>query len=310
MRQEIKTPYISRFSVATLVIFLVTACGGSGDNSASPPPPPPANTAPTADAGSVQNVISGEIVILSGSGSDVEAGSLSYDWVQTAGPLVILLDASTPQPSLIAPYTGDETYEFELIVTDSGGLSASSTTSVSVTVGIVGCTVDAPPATFGLDSFHAKYCDANGIPVTSSIDVADRALEDVAEETRRMTSMRPDVLLAAVNSGLRIVIRAEGEVLTDIPELADLYQRFPGTDFDASLESEPCRASRYRRPPKRTYFAGIVPAILTTASVCIFMNCFTLLRTWVLSSLTRPGIRERRIFIIRLYPVAYGQEPT
>lgn len=227
--------FVSNVIVLVAWAILIAACGGGGGD-ASPvstaPPPPPPNMAPMSDAGPDQSVISGDFVTLSGSGSDPEGGNLTYSWSQTAGPNVVLLNPSSSQPRFIAPYTGNDSYGFELTVTDQGGLTAVDSTTVSVSFGITGCTVTAPPSELGLDPFHAKYCDANGIPVTSSSNVADSALEDVALETRQMTSMRPDVLVEAIQNGLRIVIRAEGEVLTDIPEYADLYQRFPGTDFD------------------------------------------------------------------------------
>lgn len=235
MRWNPKSTIAMRVTATTVISLFMSACGGGGGGSgtAVSPPPPPANSAPSSDAGPDQSVISGEFVTLNGSGSDPEGGNLTYSWIQSSGPSVMLLNSSSSQPRMIAPYTGNDSYDFELTVTDQGGLTATDSTSVSVTFGIIGCTVTSPPPELGLDPFHTKYCDANGISITSSSNVADSALENVAIETRQMTSMRPDVLVETILNGLRIVIRAENEVLTDIPEYADLYQRFPGTsDFD------------------------------------------------------------------------------
>jgi hypothetical protein len=90
------------------------------------------NHPPVADAGSDQTVQEGSLVVLDGSQSyDVDNDRLTYSWVQTAGPVVSLVDASTAQPSFSAPLVGaaGETLIFALTVSD--GL-ASTTDTVTV----------------------------------------------------------------------------------------------------------------------------------------------------------------------------------
>ena len=53
---------------AALATLLLAACGG-GQSASTAPPPPPSNTAPTANAGSNQTVISGAAVTLNGTAS-------------------------------------------------------------------------------------------------------------------------------------------------------------------------------------------------------------------------------------------------
>ena len=93
------------------------------------------NDSPVADAGPGQAVNSGATVILDGSGSiDVDNGISTYLWVQTAGPTVVLLNASAAQAMFTAPDVGLEgaALTFQLTVTDAGGLSGTATVAVQV----------------------------------------------------------------------------------------------------------------------------------------------------------------------------------
>jgi peptidoglycan/xylan/chitin deacetylase (PgdA/CDA1 family) len=91
---------------------------------------------PTASAGAPQTVASGAAVTLIGAASDpnVPARPLAYMWVQTAGPLVGLTDATTLTPHFTAPtFFGDApvTLRFALTVNNSA-LMTTVNTSVDV----------------------------------------------------------------------------------------------------------------------------------------------------------------------------------
>jgi hypothetical protein len=93
------------------------------------------NQAPDADAGDNQIVYETTLVTLDGSGSTDVDGTLSnYQWVQTGGIGITLLDAATAQASFTAPIVdlNGETLTFSLTVTDDDGSSSTSTTTVSV----------------------------------------------------------------------------------------------------------------------------------------------------------------------------------
>jgi len=81
--------------------------------------------------------------------------------------------------------------------------------------------VTAPPAALGLDPFYAKYLDADGIPVTSSVNVPDRALIVAREIITGMLRHRPDLARALVASEQRVAIMAPDESTTDLPEQRD-----------------------------------------------------------------------------------------
>ncbi|ACJ27465.1 Chitinase [Shewanella piezotolerans WP3] len=96
---------------------------------------PPVNKAPIANAGSNQSVTGPVTVTLNGSLSrDPEGKLLSYQWSQTAGASVQLLDATSAQPSFDLAATSTTTqYSFSLTVTDPEGLSTSASTLVTNT---------------------------------------------------------------------------------------------------------------------------------------------------------------------------------
>jgi len=100
--------------------------------------------APSVSAGAPQLVEEGELVSLSGTGVDPEGQELSYQWVQTSGPAVVLSDASSDAPVFEAPEgVANSEISFELHVSD--GVHESVDT-VSITVN---ADDDAPQADAG-----------------------------------------------------------------------------------------------------------------------------------------------------------------
>lgn len=89
-----------------------------------------------------------------------------------------------------------------------------------------------PPASLGLPAFYVKYVDASGVPVVSSAHVPDDALLAARAVVLQMVAGRDDIVAHLQAAHIRVAIMAESEVTTDIPEHADLYEAFPGTDWD------------------------------------------------------------------------------
>jgi VCBS repeat-containing protein len=95
---------------------------------------PVANQPPTANAGPDQTVNQGVLVQLTGSGTDPEGSTLIYQWTQTAGPSVVLSNATTATPSFTSP-TGlaqATVLTFRLTVTDIAGATGTDTVNVTV----------------------------------------------------------------------------------------------------------------------------------------------------------------------------------
>ena len=130
-----------RVTFVTLLTPLLIACGGGGGNSgcsavlgllpgASCSTP---NTAPVASAGVTQNVTTGSLVTLDGSGSrDANNESLTYLWQMTAvpaGSLAALSSTTSAKPTFTADVTGN--YTVSLVVND--GKVDSNLATVAVT---------------------------------------------------------------------------------------------------------------------------------------------------------------------------------
>jgi hypothetical protein len=124
--------FIKYLNVLTIPVFLVACSGGGGGEEE----PEPVNRAPTVNAGSDIRASEQSMVNLSGSASDSDGSISSYSWVQTAGYNVTLSDASTLAPTFEAPIVlmneGEQSFTFELTVTDNEGASAKDSVSVVV----------------------------------------------------------------------------------------------------------------------------------------------------------------------------------
>jgi cysteine-rich repeat protein len=92
------------------------------------------NHTPVADAGDDQSIVEGSPVAMDGSGSfDEDNDSITYSWVQSSGPTVVITNENTATPSFMAPVVsggnpGDtESLVFMLAVDD--GLNPSAPAS-------------------------------------------------------------------------------------------------------------------------------------------------------------------------------------
>ena len=95
----------------------------------------PANLGPVANAGSDQAVAEGVPVQLDGTASsDPDGDALIYQWVQTAGPSVVLSDPASPIPAFVAPtgLASAATLSFKLQVFDGALTSTPDTVTVTV----------------------------------------------------------------------------------------------------------------------------------------------------------------------------------
>ncbi|QCR24967.1 glycoside hydrolase [Pontibacter sp. SGAir0037] len=81
--------------------------------------------------------------------------------------------------------------------------------------------VTAPPASLGFDLFYKKYADAFGIPVISSEKVPNTAVLMARDIVNYMLLKRMDIRMALVEKGARVLIMAETEMETDLPERQD-----------------------------------------------------------------------------------------
>ena len=75
-----------------------------------------------------------------------------------------------------------------------------------------------PPATLALDTFYKKYADAFGIPIVSSHKVPNAALLMARDIVNYMLIKRMDVRAELIKRKARVLVMAETEMETDLPE--------------------------------------------------------------------------------------------
>jgi alpha-glucosidase len=93
------------------------------------------------------------------------------------------------------------------------------------------CVVGSPPEERALSRFYKKYCISNGIPVVSSGEVPDAALEAAADIASHMLSVMPLVRDRLVSIGSRIAVIGQHQVTSNIPEYKFLALAYPDLDW-------------------------------------------------------------------------------
>jgi hypothetical protein len=118
--------------------------------------------APIADAGADQTVDEGDLVVLDGTAS---SAGVTYQWVQLAGPPVVLDDDTAATPSFTAPFVSTNvTLTFQLIVDDGGVMSEPDTVDVTIV------NVNSPPVADAGDDSTIKEGAVATLDASASFD--------------------------------------------------------------------------------------------------------------------------------------------
>lgn len=91
-----------------------------------------------------------------------------------------------------------------------------------------GCVVGPVPHNLSVHPFYEKYCDAGGIPILSSQDVEDRALQQAYYLISNMLAPIPEVRAQLLDGCAYIAIIGTWEELTALPE----YSRMDSDYWD------------------------------------------------------------------------------
>jgi hypothetical protein len=120
-----------------------------------------------------------------------------------------------------------ETAIIVIIILHVSCFSASSQTNSSsapgtpLVTGYAQVMITMPPISLGVDTFYKKYADAFGIPVVSSGKVPDDALLMARDIVNYMLMKRPDVRSVLIGRKARVLVMAQTEMETDLPERHD-----------------------------------------------------------------------------------------
>ena len=93
-----------------------------------------------------------------------------------------------------------------------------------------------PPPDLGLDPFYKKYLDAGGLPIVASDKVPDEALFQARGIIDEMLANGPGIRAELIELDRRVTVVSDDEVITDIPEFRDLYEKYPGTDWNPRVQ--------------------------------------------------------------------------
>lgn len=205
---------------ALCLVALLTACGGGSDGEVLPPATqvPRTNTAPVANAGAVQSVMSGSVVTLDGSkSSDVDNDTLTYAWTLSTKPpgsSAVLSDATSAKPTFKTDSAG--IYVATLVVSDGKGSSPASTVTITASVANAAPVANAGAAQnvvvgslVTLDGSASS--DANGDPLTYAWTLTSRPAGSAAE-LASATSARPTLPADVAGTYVATLIVNDGTV--------------------------------------------------------------------------------------------------
>ncbi|MGD8642514.1 MAG: PKD domain-containing protein, partial [Gammaproteobacteria bacterium] len=127
-------PTVNVTSIITLRLTVTDDAGDTGSDEVSITVTASVqNSPPIVQAGVDQTVNVGDSVTLSGTASDPDGDSLTYQWHQIDGPPITLNNADTLQASFVAPQVNTaSTVTVQLDVTDSNGATASDRIAINI----------------------------------------------------------------------------------------------------------------------------------------------------------------------------------
>ena len=118
--------------------------------------------------GSSGSANSGQVVTLTSNATD--NGPITSAWVQTGGPAVTLIGASSPNASFIAPSVASTaTLSFQYSATDSAGQTTQGTTTATIS-----------PAALGFTSLSKNKNDVVTVPAGYTVTVMTRLGDPIA----------------------------------------------------------------------------------------------------------------------------------
>ncbi len=156
--------------------------------------------------------------------------SWSVQGVATPTPTVTPTATSTPVPTTTPTATSTP------VPTATPTATSTPVPTATPTATSTPVPLPPPPSDLGLDPFYKKYLDAGGLPIVASDKVPDEALFQAREIIDEMLANGPDIRAELIELRRRVTVVSDDEVITDIPEFRDLYEEYPGTDWNPRVQ--------------------------------------------------------------------------
>jgi hypothetical protein len=99
---------------------------------------------------------------------------------------------------------------------------STNQSTISVNENRAACVVTTPPEEYRFDPFYKKYCRAGGIPIISSGEVDDRALQQAYYLITNLLAPIPEIKAELVDRGAYFAIMGTQEFQTTLPEYAHM----------------------------------------------------------------------------------------
>ncbi len=206
-------------SSALLLLAFLQGCGSEDDS----------NFAPTVSAGDDRTARGGQEVVLTATAEDTNGSIQSYQWSQTGGAAVTLVDADEEAMSFEAPVDSQsQVLEFKVIVTDNENARAADSIQVTVQAGIA-----AP------ENFRVRMVGRNAILQWDPVEEADDYLLYYAQES--FSGLSDTVNYATLEGAERLLITLSDQPLVQLRNLTDKQRYFftVTTRFTPSLAVQP-----------------------------------------------------------------------
>ncbi|MET0067153.1 MAG: CAP domain-containing protein [Candidatus Thiodiazotropha sp.] len=204
-----------------------------------PEPETPVNNPPVADIQGDAEVISGATLVLDGSASsDPDGDTLSYQWTQTQGDPLSLLDTSAPTLTLIAPEVTESTlFGIQLSVSDG-----ADTDSSEFQFTVVPPADTTPPAV------------ATQSPQPGAVDVSTTTQVRVSFDEALDAGQLPTSSLQLLQSGIPLDGNLDYDADTRTLIFTPLAALDPGTLYSVALSDEPRDLAGNRVSPDNWQF--------------------------------------------------------
>jgi hypothetical protein len=156
----------------------------------------------------------------------------------SSGASEIVTSTNDPAPVTTLPPSGSQ-------APTPSEPSSTSTTSTTMAPPVNECTVAPDTSVEG----YTASCTVLGLTMRAGEEVDDDALAAQAERVFEMLVARPDIVIALVDSGIEGRVIPAGTRITSLPEFTDLYDLYPGTDWNR-------RGRSFPGTPDVPFFAG------------------------------------------------------